>query len=65
MPAEFTFLIAAIRVLHDRLRARANSDDAGLTTLEVAIIAGGLALLATGVVAAITTAVNNHKANIK
>lgn len=64
MPPELPFLIAAISVLYDRIRARGNNDE-GLTTLEVAIIAGGLALLATGVVAAITTAVNNHKANIK
>jgi hypothetical protein len=36
-----------------------------LTTLEVAIIAGGLALLAAGVITAITTAVNNRKSSIK
>lgn len=62
MPPELLYLIAAIHARWDQLRRRR---DDGLTTLEVAIIAGGLALLAAGVVTAITTAVNNHKAQIK
>ena len=62
MTPELVYLIAAIQARWHRLSHRG---DGGLTTLEVAIIAGGLALLAAGVVTAITIAVNNHKAQIK
>ncbi|MGP4030108.1 hypothetical protein [Actinomadura sp. 3N407] len=67
MPPEFTYAAAMFNVLRDRIRTLKQADrrDAGLTTLEVAIIAGGLALLAAGVIAAIGTAINNRKGNIK
>jgi hypothetical protein len=68
MPPEVTYVLALIGVLRDRVRTRAQAQggqDAGLTTLEVAIIAGGLALLAAGVITAITTAVNNRKTSIR
>ncbi|WP_395110238.1 hypothetical protein [Actinomadura sp. SCN-SB] len=67
MPPEVSYVLALIGVLRDRVRQRveAQGRDAGLTTLEVAIIAGGLALLAAGVITAITTAVNNRKGSIR
>jgi NADPH-dependent 2,4-dienoyl-CoA reductase/sulfur reductase-like enzyme len=48
-----------------RTQSRSRGTEAGLTTLEVAIIAAGLAGLATAVVLAITQAVNAHKSQIK
>lgn len=60
---QMTYLIARMSLLRDRWRADVR--DGGLTTLEVAIIAGGLAVLAAGVVAAIVAAANKHKAQIK
>jgi hypothetical protein len=68
MPPEVTYVLALAGVCRDRLHQRIQAHsgrDAGLTTLEVVIIAGGLALLAAGVVTAITTAVNNRKISIK
>lgn len=67
MPPELTYVLMLYHVLRARLDTlrEAERRDAGLTTLEVAIIAGGLALLAAGVITAITTAVNRHKQKIK
>jgi hypothetical protein len=64
VPPEITYLLTRFAVLREQWRHRAR-DDRGLTTLEVAIIAGGLAVLATAVVAAIVVAANDHKAKIK
>lgn len=68
MPPEVTYVLTLVAVLRARLRKEIEARggrDVGLTTLEVAIIAGGLALLAAGVITAITTAVNNRKSSIK
>ncbi|TDC79747.1 hypothetical protein [Actinomadura sp. 7K507] len=67
MPPELMYLAAMVHALRARARnlRRADRRDAGLTTLEVAIIAGGLALLAAGVITAIGTAIENRKGNIR
>jgi len=59
------YLLTRARAGWARIRDRDCHREEGLTTLEVAIIAGGLALLAIGVVAVITTAVKSHEADIK
>jgi hypothetical protein len=58
------YLTALISTRWHRLRDR-HPHDTGVTTLEVAIIAAALALLATGLVAIIKAAVTAHEANIK
>lgn len=50
--------------LASRLRGDARADDAGLSTLEVVVIALGLFLIAGVAVAAITTAVNSRISQI-
>ncbi|MFF5265199.1 hypothetical protein ACFY4C_40480 [Actinomadura viridis] len=67
MPPEVTYVLTYINVLRDRVRQRAeeNGKDRGLTTLEVAILAGGLTILAGTIIGAITMAVNNRKTSIK
>ncbi|TDE32122.1 hypothetical protein [Actinomadura sp. 6K520] len=67
MPPELMYVAAMVHALRTRARnlTRADRRDVGLTTLEVAIIAGGLALLAAGVITAIGTAIENRKGNIR
>lgn len=67
MPPEFTYVAAIFNFVRARIQELRRPDhrQAGLTTLEVAIIAGGLTLLAVGVVAAISAAIERHKGNIK
>ena len=46
-------------------RRRVLREDEGLTSLEIAIYAAMFVLVATGLALLITTAVNNHDANVK
>jgi len=57
-------LAATARLTADRVAGRPHDDDAGLSTLEVVVIALGLFLIAGILVAAITTAVNSRLAQI-
>ncbi|GAA4898773.1 hypothetical protein [Streptomonospora salina] len=58
------YVKARVDVVRQRLREN-RGDDAGMSTLEIAVIALGLLLAATAVVAAITAAVESRLEGIQ